>query len=877
MDVKMPDGTIIKNVPEGMTQADVMRLYEAHVKSTGGPKPAGEITSGRVLESFAQNLAKYGPGTISQGLSAARAIVAPRGEEKEMGLFDRAGYAAEQQGKFVESLLGPKVTPTGPAEELAATTGKALAIPATTIGPGMAMRALPGVAPVGRVLSAQPFSQIASSVLGEAGEKTGGPLVGGAAGLLGGYLAPGAGSKVVSLMRRPYAGLSAGEKSARQAIESIAKRANYTTDALLAELERQGPNGTLANIPEFREQLVMTLRKPTETGERAGEQLLPRLEESAERQGRRLTQTISRGERGGAAATESGLLREIETTRSGMVDKAKKFFTDRFTARPTRVQRELASYGPVVDTEQLKYMMQTQRENLNKQARETFLQKPVADLTAINDTLRQSDTARTIYNKIIDQYRKEGKYAPVLPDDPRPAQAALSLYNQQRNQFGEQVANQWFVQRYPGKTIAGLQEEALGTKGLTQDLADRVSRAIGASGQKALDATGLEKAMREGMVPVINDIKKDWDAALRVLDKNPEYVKWKAGLSRLEDLEDKVEKGAEAAAKNYSPDRIGPLLVGANDEQKRALRLGYSRELSNMLGRGSNEFAKLADNRTAQETARRILGDEPADKFWSFLNTEKKAADIDKRFVDERDPKRLADLSATYAPEWGGAKQAASVATNERRIDALNRGRKFFSDKETTGTLHEYLSGLSSFDRRAFEQGVLEGMLADPAKYAAQFSGRQGPEYQKYAMLFGEPAAQTLADEARRYQQFGTTLEQGQRAMGKAGALDPTTIERTVSAAEPAAKSAVGFKTPFISWLGRFFESPKPVVTLPEARVPFGQILTDPAASRQAVEGLQLPESIVPGTRKLIQAVTPGMPVATGVGTGIQSEEQPPQ
>jgi hypothetical protein len=868
----MPDGTIIKNVPEGFTQADLLALYEAHRRTTGGPKPTGEITSGRELMLFAQELAKSGPGAMSQALSAARAIVAPRAEEAEMGIADRAGYAARQQGKFVESLVGPKVTPTGPAEQFAATAGGALGLPATTIGAGLPLRALPYAAPVGQALSSQPFSQIASSILGAAGEQVGGPLVGGAAGLLAGYLAPGAGRKLIGLLERPYAGLSAGEKSARKAIEDIAKRANFTKEALVAELEKQGPNATLANIPEFREQLILTMRKPTETGARAGETILPRLEESIETQRKRLLQTISRGEVGAAARTEGALRREMETTRSGMVDKAKEFFTKRLASRPSRVQQELASYGPVVDTEKLKIDMQNMREALNAQARSTFLQKPVADLTEINDTLRQSGTARDIYNRVINEYRKEGKYAPTLPDDPRPAQAALSLYKQKETQFGKNIADQWFAQSYPGKTLAGMQEEALGTKGLTLDLADRVSQWLREAGKKGFEASGVDAALRKGLAPVISDIKKDWDKALRVIEKNPEYVQWKGQLANLESLENMVELGAQAASKKSSPDIVRATLTGLSDQQKRAFQLGYSRSLSQTLGSSPTEFERLAGNETARESARLVLGDEAANKFWSFLNKEKADAAIDSRFAEQRDPAKLARLAETYAPEWGGQAQTATLAANERRLTAIDRGRKFFSNLETPETLREALSGMSALDRRAFEQGVLEGMMTDPGKYAAEFASRQGPNYQKYATLFGEPAAQTLADEARRFTQFGTTLEGAERAMGKPTDLAPTVAERAAAATEPAAKAALGYKNPFVSWLSGLFTSPRHVVTAPEARIPFGQIVTDPRASREAVEGMRLPEKIVPGTRKFIEAVTPGMPVATGVGTGIQDQ-----
>lgn len=73
MDVRMPDGTVITNVPEGTTQEDLTAQYNAHKMNSGAQKPT--TLSGRMVENRARNSALmqggwgtgYGPAMYELG------------------------------------------------------------------------------------------------------------------------------------------------------------------------------------------------------------------------------------------------------------------------------------------------------------------------------------------------------------------------------------------------------------------------------------------------------------------------------------------------------------------------------------------------------------------------------------------------------------------------------------------------------------------------------------------------------------------------------------------------------------------------------------------------------------------------------------------
>jgi hypothetical protein len=58
MDVRMPDGTIIQNVPDGTTQDEVLRRYQAGARSSGGEKPYDPLDDMTGMQRFLAGMGK---------------------------------------------------------------------------------------------------------------------------------------------------------------------------------------------------------------------------------------------------------------------------------------------------------------------------------------------------------------------------------------------------------------------------------------------------------------------------------------------------------------------------------------------------------------------------------------------------------------------------------------------------------------------------------------------------------------------------------------------------------------------------------------------------------------------------------------------------
>jgi hypothetical protein len=847
-----------------ITDEDVRYIARKHLELTGGPKPAGEIQRGRTPEIVAQELVKSGPGYLSQAMAAARGIVAPTEEEANLPWSERAARAAERQGQFVQKQLGAPVTPTGPAEELAALTGRAAGLPATMMGAGTALRGLPFAAKAGEFLAAAPFSQFASSLLGEAAGEEYGPVVGVPAGLIAGFLLPGAGKKTTDLLRRDYKGMSEGEKKAAKAIVSVAQRLGYTRQGLIDALDRMGPNSSLSLLPGFRQELLAQVPQTTEKGTIAGEKIVPKLEQTAEAQRARVAQTAQPYPMVPGAVEEARMMQALERAEQDIGRKAQQTLSQREKGRLNRVQQRLSSYGPVQDTERLKVALQTERQRLYEEARNTFLKQPMSDVSGINNILKQSKTARDIYNKVIGKLRKEGEYSPVLPDDPGPARKILDEYNQMKKESGQEAADQWFKWAHAGRSLQDVESEALGTKGLTVDLASRVSQWLNSIKDRNYNASGTDAALNKALAPVVDKIQADWDA---VVATSPGYAAWNEKLSNLHTLEQAVENGQKAAASGANPDLVRLQLSGLTPNQKRAFQLGYSRELSQSLGRSKEAYSSLSNNATARESARLVLGDQAASDFWNFLNTEKEQAKIEAKFAGKTE-KEAAELAKRYAAEWGGAKDVEQITRTQARMDALKRGRGLFT-KETPDSAAYFLAGATPEERAEFERGVTESLMADPVNIGQRFAAREGNEYKKYAQVFGEDAAQRLADESRRQLQMGEVAGAGRRALTGTPPYAPTAVETAAGIAEPLSAAAVGLKGYPIHQVFKKaldFIGGTPIVRDPTARIPFASIVTDPALSREYLQSLPLPESVAPSAGSIGRKVMPPVTGAAAPG-----------
>lgn len=565
-----------------------------------------------------------------------------------------------------------------------------------------------------------------------------------------------------------------------------------------------------------------------------------------------------------ARISEQNLSRQIATLEEQAGRDAKRFFDTREKQRPMRLQTELGNLGPVQDAEAFKVSLQNQRSKLNEEARSTFLNQPVADVSGINQILNQSDTAKEVYRRYIEKLRGERSYAPVLPDDPREAEAAVSAYNdlvRQNPNLPRNVIDQIFSRLHPGKTIEEWKEAALGTKGLTLDIASRVEQVLRGIVDHKLTTEAATAAMEKGMASTVDKVRKDWRAVIEA--NSSEYAEWNAKLERLHSLESAVERGQEAAKKSSSPNVIRGGFVGT-DEERRAFRAGYLSNMAERLGRGQ-EFAKLADDQTALRGAEIILGPDVANRFWDTLRREKEAAKIDARFSGVDDPKKLAKLAEEYAAPWGGQTRISDIAQNRKIMEASEKGRAF--DRESPDTQQYFFASASDPEKEAYRKGVLETVYANPLKYGKEFQDTQSGAYRKYVSLFGEDAASRLAEEARRRQVFGTTLETAETAAGRPSALAPGTLETVSKYAEPLAEAAVGMKGHPIRQLTRTalekFGTAPEVVRSPSARIPFSRIVTDPAESRSITQELPVPP--LPSEKWGGRV----MPVITGMEPGI--------
>lgn len=223
MDVRLPDGTVLQNVPDGMSKADLIVKLKSNGYDTSGLEPAA-VSAGKELNSIPRQIgltARYG----LEGLANAAQI----GTEPIRYVTDRlTGSTGKTQPlgvmatKLADSIGLP--TPQGANERVVGDATRLLAGTAGNIGGGLLAQRAGGMAgALGEGLASAPVSQMASAV---------------GAGLAGGASREAGGSPVGQIVSSAVGGLAgAGAVSTGNA---LAAKANAVRNALMSPQEMDG-------------------------------------------------------------------------------------------------------------------------------------------------------------------------------------------------------------------------------------------------------------------------------------------------------------------------------------------------------------------------------------------------------------------------------------------------------------------------------------------------------------------------------------------------------------------------------------------------------------------------------------------------------------
>lgn len=220
MDVRLPDGTVISNVPDGITKADLSARLARNgydVSKLGGDVPAEKpaaVSAGEAVNSIPRQFGLAARYAMEGPAQAAQIVTEPvrnlitdplmrvLGGQKGRPLGEIASGAADWMGLPKPQTANERVI--GDASRLVAGAG-------ATMGAGSLASALPGMAgKVGAGLAAAPMQQAAAGagaglVSGASREAGGDPLMQAGAGIVGGILggmAPGALSSAGNLVKR---------------------------------------------------------------------------------------------------------------------------------------------------------------------------------------------------------------------------------------------------------------------------------------------------------------------------------------------------------------------------------------------------------------------------------------------------------------------------------------------------------------------------------------------------------------------------------------------------------------------------------------------------------------------------------------------------
>lgn len=203
MDVRLPDGTLLQNVPDGTTKAELVAKLKRNGYDTSGLEPEPAVQAGRAINQTVDSLPRQLGLTARYGLeglaNSAQLVTEPLRYLTDKLVPDRADGQAKstplgvQATKLADWLGLP--APQGATERVVGDATRLLAGTGGMLGTGQLLNKGPQLAQAaGKLLTQQPAAQLASAVGAglaggasrEAGGSTGGQVAASVLGALGG-------------------------------------------------------------------------------------------------------------------------------------------------------------------------------------------------------------------------------------------------------------------------------------------------------------------------------------------------------------------------------------------------------------------------------------------------------------------------------------------------------------------------------------------------------------------------------------------------------------------------------------------------------------------------------------------------------------------
>lgn len=212
MDVRLPDGTLLQNVPDGTTKAELVAKLKRNGFDTSGLEPEPAVKAGQAINQAVDSLPRQLGLTARYGLeglaNSAQLVTEPLRYLTDKLTPDRADGQAKStplgvQATKLSDWLGLPA-PQGATERVVGDATRLLAGTGGMLGAGQLLNRGPQLAQAaGELLTQQPAAQLASAVGAglaggasrEAGGSTGGQVAASVLGALGGAgVAAGAGA-----------------------------------------------------------------------------------------------------------------------------------------------------------------------------------------------------------------------------------------------------------------------------------------------------------------------------------------------------------------------------------------------------------------------------------------------------------------------------------------------------------------------------------------------------------------------------------------------------------------------------------------------------------------------------------------------------------
>jgi hypothetical protein len=512
---------------------------------------------------------------VQTGRAIARGLIGP-----DPYLQPRVFGAQEQ----VQQAAPPLLEPQDPIEKILAGVGSGLGGVGTTMGVGGLLRAMGAAAPA-EALMAYPGMQTVSGVAGGvAGELTGHPLIGLAAGLatpLGLTVGKGAWARIFD-RDKPYD--KAHEIFLKDYVKRLEDQGRSISD-LRAKIAAAPENTPLAAIDPVAEQL--------------------------------LRESINRPE----------VKRALKGF--GPTAGAERFITGTVGYDPAQVGENIKksmskSLGAPTDVTRAERVLDALITRENKRARKTFLFKDLPDerISDLNDLLLNNPRYQSQYDKFVDALRDSPDFSPMLPNDNRRARDILARYEkilQSGKKDAEKTAAK-LLKDAGYESEAHLLEERFGTKGLTEDLFDSFTRFMRDPAHESFEQNTVRNAINR--VVGSTDIKfVDALEKLRAAEAEP----WKQELNRLYTLKNALSEG-KTVADNMLKGAITPaqaremLAKYGTDEGKEFFRRGFLDRINlNIEDDPLSALRNLPRSPNDRQVVSEIFGAKKADDFYNSL------------------------------------------------------------------------------------------------------------------------------------------------------------------------------------------------------------------------------------------------------------------